>query len=335
VDNKFTRTINRVLLTGGAGFLGSHLADALMERNLDVTILDNLTSGTLSNIEKHLHSPNFWFAKSNLSDMESIARSLIGIDTVFHVAANPEVRAGYRYPEIAFEENIRGTFCLLESVRKSNVKNLFFTSSSTVYGEPAFIPTPEDYAPLLPISMYGASKMACEALISSYSNNYGINSIIFRLANVIGARSKHGIILDFVDKALKCTSKFEILGDGTQNKSYVHVTDCVNCILTCADQTNGLVEVINVGSEDTIDVLSIARIVLEIFRRSGTEIIRKNLHNDGRGWKGDVKTMRLDIQKAKSRGWKPSMSSLEAVIRSVYAIVGERLVKHESPLSSI
>jgi len=303
--------------------------------NLDVTVLDNLTSGTLLNLKKHLSSPNLWFEKANLSNSESISRALIGIDTVFHVAANPEVRTGYQYPGISYEENIHGTFCLLECIRKSNVKNLFFTSSSTVYGETAFVPTPENYGPLLPISMYGASKLACEALISSYSYNYGINSIIFRLANVIGERSTHGIIWDFVDIALDRVNEFEILGDGTQNKSYIHVTDCVNCMITCAFQPNRPVEVINVGSEDTIDVLSIAKIVLETFKRRGTDIIRKNRHEDGRGWKGDVKTMRLDIQKAKSKGWKPTMSSLQAVIRSVNEIVAERIVRHEPPLSSV
>jgi UDP-glucose 4-epimerase len=323
------------LLTGGAGFIGSHLTEALIKMNLDVTVLDNLTSGTLLNIKKHLSSPNFWFEKTNLSDGESISRALTGIDTVFHVAANPEVRTGYQYPGIAYEENIHSTFCLLECIRKSNVKNLFFTSSSTVYGETAFIPTPENYGPLLPISMYGASKLACEALISSYSYNYGINSIIFRLANVIGERSTHGIIWDFVDIALDRIHEFEILGDGTQNKSYVHVTDCINCMIACAFQPNGPVEVINVGSEDTIDVMSIAKIVLEIFKRRGTDIIRKNPHKDGRGWKGDVKTMRLDIQKAKSKGWKPTMSSIQAVIRSVNEIIAERVVRHEPHISSI
>jgi UDP-glucose 4-epimerase len=303
--------------------------------NLDVTVLDNLTSGTLLNLKKHLSSPNLWFEKANLSDSESISRALIGIDTVFHVAANPEVRTGYQYPGISYEENIHGTFCLLECIRKSNVKNLFFTSSSTVYGETAFVPTPENYGPLLPISMYGASKLACEALISSYSYNYGINSIIFRLANVIGERSTRGIIWDFVDIALDRVNEFEILGDGTQNKSYIHVTDCINCMITCAFQPNRLVEVINVGSEDTIDVLSIAKIVLETFKRRETDIIRKNRQKDGRGWKGDVKTMRLDIQKAKSKGWKPNMSSLQAVIRSVNEIVAERIVRHEPPLSSV
>jgi UDP-glucose 4-epimerase len=323
------------LVTGGAGFIGSHLTDALIKRNLDVTILDNLTSGTLLNIKKHLPSPNFWLKKANLSDSEIISRELIGTDTVFHFAANPEVRTGYHCPGITYEDNIQGTFCLLECIRKSNVRNLFFTSSSTVYGETKFVPTPENYGPLLPISMYGASKLACEALISSYSYNYGISSIIFRLANVIGERSTHGIIWDFVDIALDRMREFEILGDGTQNKSYIHVTDCINCILTCALQMNGPVEVINVGSDDAIDVLSIAKIVLDMFKRRETDIIRKNQHKDGRGWQGDVKTMRLDIQKAKSKGWEPTMSSLQAVVRSVNEIIAERVIRQESPLSSI
>lgn len=323
------------MITGGAGFIGSHLTDALIKMNLDVNVLDNLTSGNLLNLKKHFSNPNLGFEKANLSDSESVSRALIGIDTVFHVAANPEVRTGYQYPGISYEENIYGTFCLLECIRKSNVKNLFFTSSSTVYGETALVPTLENHGPLLPISMYGASKLACEALISSYSYNYGINSIIFRLANVIGERSTHGIIWDFVDIALDRINEFEILGDGTQNKSYIHVTDCINCMIICAFQPNGPVEVINVGSEDTIDVLSIAKIVLETFKRRGTDIIRKNRYDDGRGWKGDVKTMRLDIQKAKSKGWKPTMSSLQAVIRSVNEIITERIVRHEPPISSV
>jgi len=187
------------LVTGGAGFIGSYIVERLVSDGSPVIVFDNLSSGSLSNLLNCTDEKNFAFSKGDLNDQNALQNILHDVKTVFHIAAYPEVRTGFTHPGICYTENIRNTFNLLEQIRNSKVENIFFSSSSTVYGEPTTIPTPENYGPLLPISQYGSSKLACEALISSYCNTYGIRSQIFRFANVIGKRSNHGVIWDFIN----------------------------------------------------------------------------------------------------------------------------------------
>ena len=207
-----------MLVTGGAGFIGSHLADALKTQGANISVFDNLTAGTLENIKRWRKDTNFNFIKGDLlskSDLAKIEKTRF--ETVFHLAANPEVRIGSTNPDIHFQQNIVTTHNLLEFLRKTgNSSTIIFTSTSTVYGEPTKIPTPEDYAPLKPISTYGASKLACEALISAYAYTYNFKAIIYRLANIVGPRNKHGVIHDFIQKLNKNPKELEILGDGTQ-----------------------------------------------------------------------------------------------------------------------
>ena len=200
---------------------------------------------------------------------------------------------------------------------------LIFTSTSTVYGEPTKIPTPEDYAPLKPISTYGASKLACEALISAYAYTYGFNAIIIRLANIVGPRSKHGVIYDFIQKLNKNPTQLEILGDGTQNKSYLYISDCIEAMLLGPEKTTEPVEIYNVGSEDQIDVKTIAEIVAEEMGLENVEFKFTGGVDGGRGWKGDVKNMLLDISKIKTLGWKPKHNSEQAMRRSTKDILKE------------
>jgi len=221
------------LVTGGAGFIGSHVVDRLLQNGTVVKVLDILLAGSLLNLLAHKNNKNFRFAKKDLSDSASTKETLKDVKTVFHIAADPEVRTGFKQPEISYRENIQNTFHLLEQVRKSKVETLLFTSSSTVYGEPDTIPTPESYGPLIPISPYGASKLACEALVSSYCHTYGIKGEIFRLANVIGTRSKHGVIWDFINKLKRNNKKLEVLGYGKQSKSSLHVNHCIECSFFC------------------------------------------------------------------------------------------------------
>ena len=193
------------LVTGGAGFIGSHLVDALISNGNNVSVFDNLSSGTPQNIKQWLDSPNFTFIKDDLLNLSNIKKlKHKHYDVVFHLAANPEVRIGSTNPEVHFQQNLVATHNLLEHHRKTrNTPTLIFTSTSTVYGEPTKIPTPENYAPLKPISIYGATKLACEALISAYAYTYGFKAIIYRLANIVGPRSKHGVIHDFIQKLNK------------------------------------------------------------------------------------------------------------------------------------
>jgi len=308
-------SFSKVLITGGAGFIGSHLAEKLVNLGFDVYVYDNLSSGKLENINHLLDRKNFRFVKEDLLQPKNLPKILNDCELVFHLAANPEVKISSTNPEIHFQQNLVSTYNLLECLRKKGkVKTLIFTSSSTLYGE-ADIPTPEEYSPLNPISIHGAVKLACEVLISAYTRNYGFKSIIYRLANIVGPRSCHGVVVDFVKKLRKNPEELEILGDGFQKKSYLYVDDCVNAILqglnTASNGDN--VKVFNVGSNDQIDVLTVAKIVVEEMGLKNVKFKPTGGVNGGRGWIGDVKNMLLDISKLKSIGWKPTYNSEKAV----------------------
>jgi UDP-glucose 4-epimerase len=305
----------RVLVTGGAGFIGSHLVDALMSQGKEVYVFDNLSTGSLENVKHWLNSSNFRFIKGDLlrpSDLENLKNEDFSI--IFHLAANPEVRLSSIDPDVHFQQNIVATYNLLELIRRDeNSPVLAFTSTSTVYGDALKMPTPEDYAPLEPISIYGASKLACEALISAYAHTYGFKAVIFRLANIVGPRSQHGVVYDFIQKLRRNPRELEVLGDGTQVKSYLHVSDCIEAMLLGVERSSRQVEIFNVGSEDQVDVGTIAKMVIE---EMGLKDVRLNFTggvDGGRGWRGDVKNMLLDIKKLKSLGWRPKYGSEETV----------------------
>jgi len=326
-EDTLSSQLGIALVTGGAGFIGSHIVDRLMGDGIKVKVLDNLSAGSLSNLSAHKNNKNFHFIKNDLNDSKRLKETLIDVKTVFHIAADPEVKTGFEHPEISYKENIENTFYLLEQIRKSNVENILFTSSSTVYGEPGVIPTPESYGPLIPISPYGASKLACEALISSYCHTYGLKGQIFRLANVIGSRSKHGVLWDFINKLRLNNKKLEVLGDGKQSKSYLHVNDCVDCFFFCLTINKKQLEIFNVGNDDRIDVISIAKIVCKIMNLKDVDLVTTGGVDNGRGWIGDVKKMHLDISKLKKLGWKPKLSSVESMNLASQELFKEQLVK--------
>jgi len=327
-EDKFSSLsqIGLTLVTGGAGFIGSHVVDRLISSGTEVNVLDNLSAGSIENLSLCKDNKKCHFINKDLNDHESLKASLKDVEIVFHIAADPEVRTGFEHPEISYDENIRNTFYLLEEIRKSNVKTMLFTSSSTVYGEPEIIPTPENYGPLIPISPYGASKLACEALISSYCHTYGIKGQIFRLANVIGSRSKHGVLWDFINKLRINKKKLEVLGNGKQSKSYLHVSDCVDCFFFCLSKLKNQAEMFNIGNVDRIDVTSMAKILCGIMNLENVEILINGGTKDGRGWIGDVKMMHLDISKLKKLGWSPRLSSLEAVKLASQELLKDPLV---------
>jgi UDP-glucose 4-epimerase len=208
-------------------------------------------------------------------------------------------------------------------MRKNNTKKIAFTSTSTVYGEASIMPTPEDYGPLIPISLYGASKLACEAFITSYSHTFDMQAWIFRFANIVGPRSTHGITVDFIKKLWKNTSLLEILGDGKQEKSYLHVSECVDAILFLIENSKEKVNIFNIGSEDTISATEIGKVVIEEMGLSNVEF---TYTGGNRGWKGDVPRMRLGIEKMKSLGWKPVYTSERSIRETARALLGEKLV---------
>ena len=319
----------RVLVTGGAGFIGSHIVDRLIERDDEVLALDNLTSGSLDNLKKASVSKRFNLIQSDLKNFEGFTGgSLSGVSVVYHFAANPEVRVGETDPALHFNENLLATFRLLEGMRKSErARTIVFASTSTVYGEPTTLPTPENYGPMLPISTYGASKLGCESLISSYSYTHGIRGLILRMGNCVGERSGHGVLHDFISKLEKNPTELEILGDGSQNKSYVHVDDCVTAILLASDKFSGTgtrVEAYNLSSPDQVSVRRIAEIVLEEMGLRATKLCFTGGVDGGRGWMGDVKVMHLSVDKLMSLGWRPRLNSEKAIRRAMLELVGKQ-----------
>ncbi|MEM2298790.1 MAG: NAD-dependent epimerase/dehydratase family protein [Thermofilaceae archaeon] len=310
-----------LVVTGGAGFIGSHLVDHLVARGWRIRVVDNLSSGTPDNIKQHLESRNVEFLKLDLKSPEEAYEAVKGAQAVFHLAANPEVRVSTTNPEVHFSENVVATFNLLEAMRKSGVRDLVFASSSSVYGEPDEIPVGED-APVRPVSVYGASKAACENLMHAYSRLYGIRVVVLRYANVVGPRLRHGAVYDFIVKLKGNPSVLEILGDGTQTRSYIHVSDAVEATITAWEKSAGGYEVYNVASEDWITVGEVAEIVVGAMGLRGVEFVyRPVLH--GVGWPGDVKRVALKIEKLKSLGWKPKLKSREAVAEAARSILRE------------
>lgn len=303
----------KALVTGGAGFIGSHLVDYLIKQGKEVRVLDNLVSGDMKNLEQWAENPLFEMFEVDLLDRDAIDEAVKGCDEIYHLAANPEVNAKNATPEESYRQNIEATYNLLEAMRASGEQNFIaFTSSSTVYGEAERIPTRENYGPLVPISMYGATKLACEAMLTAYASNYGFRAVIYRLANVVGPRSNHGVTFDFVHKLLKNPCELEVLGDGSQSKSYLYVDDCVTGIMKGIERGNQ-VDIYNIGTNSMTNVLEIAETVKQAMGLDDAEIKLTGGVDGGRGWKGDVKIMQLDLSELISTGWNPVHGSSEAV----------------------
>lgn len=312
---------NKIIVTGGAGFIGSHLVGRLLSGENEVTVIDNLSSGRMEFLKQHTTNPDFKFIKLDLLETEKLRKSIQGADFIYHLAANPDVRLGAEDTKIHLEQNIIATYNLLEAMRINKQKNIVFTSTSTVYGEAAIIPTPENYGPLIPISLYGASKLACEALITSYCGTFDMKSWIFRFANIVGERGTHGIIIDFIEKLRNNPEMLEILGDGQQRKSYIHVSDCIDAILYAVNNSNEFVNIFNIGSLDTINSTEIGEIVVN---EMGLRNVKLSYTGGKRGWKGDVPRMLLSIEKLGELGWKPAYNSKKSVVAAVRSALGTK-----------
>jgi UDP-glucose 4-epimerase len=308
----------KILITGGAGFIGSHLLDHFATRDHQVTILDNLSSGSLQNIARWQQRPHVQVMIGDCTDAAHVGQALQEQELILHFAANPEVRISQSPPATCFDQNIYATYLLLEAWRQSPATTLVFASSSTVYGDPQTLPTPETH-PTHPLSIYGASKLASEALITAYAHTFNKQAIILRLANIIGPRSHHGVIYDFITKLRQTPQRLEILGDGTQTKSYLHVSDCVTAINTLLTQALNAVTVLNLGSDDQTSVTQIADIIVEEMNLPAVTYAFTGGVDAGRGWKGDVKTMLLDTRRIKALGWHARYTSSDAVRCSVHA----------------
>jgi len=312
----------KILMTGAAGFIGSHLAEGLINEGYALIGLDNLSSGRKEFLENIMDNDNFEFVEADLlkDDIKDLMKDC---GTVFHLAANPEVKIGAQDTRVHLDQNIIATYNVLEAMKATNVNDIMFTSTSTVYGEAQVIPTPEDYGPLIPISLYGSSKLSCEAMISAYCHTFDMTSTIFRFANVVGMRSTHGVVYDFVQKLKADSKRLEILGrePGTR-KSYCHIRDCVEAMLFGWKNRQDRFEPYNIGSEDYIDVKTIANAVCHEMGLEGVEYEWLG-KKDVSGWVGDVKTMLLSIEKIKARGWKPKHGSEDSVRLAAKELLGQ------------
>ena len=303
---------SRVLVTGGAGLVGSHLAADLLDRGATVRVADDLSKGTRDRVPEGAA-----FVEADMSDPDDVARVVTDdLDVVFHFAAYTDTN--YDDDRALFEENTEMTYNVLERMREVGVDRFAFTSSSTVYGE-APRPTPEDYAPLEPISMYGSAKLADEALISTFAHSYGVRTWVFRFANIVGPRQRGNVIPDFIEKLAEDPTELEILGDGRQEKSYMHVSECVDAIRHVVENADAAYNVYNLGTRTTTSVTDIADIVSE---ELGVDPEYAYTGGD-RGWTGDVPKMRLSIEKLAALGWEPSVESDAAVRRSARELIDE------------
>jgi UDP-glucose 4-epimerase len=314
-------TGTRAFVAGGAGFIGSHLVEALIQRSdTSVVVYDNLSPGTESRLEAVLDDGRLHLVVGDVEDFESLAGAMEGCDHVFLLASNPDIARAIADPAIDFWQGTFLTHNVLEAMRVKGVARITYTSGSGVYGDQGETEVGEDFGPLTPISTYGASKLASEAMIAAYAHMFGIDAVVFRLANVVGPRQTHGITHDFVRRLLADPSQLRVLGDGSQSKSYIHVKDVIEAMMLLTAQSWSGFEVFNVGTGDYMTVSEIADLVVE---RMGLEEVPYLYEGGNRGWKGDVPIVRFRSSKLAARGWQCTHTSREAIIASIDANLTE------------
>jgi UDP-glucose 4-epimerase len=305
----------KYFITGGAGFIGSTMVDALSEKNVKlITVYDNLTSGKEQFLRKHQGTGYFHFLKADVLDLEELKKSMADQDFVFHFASNPDISKSMLETDLDLKQGIIATYNVLEAMRLHGIKKIVYPSGSGIYGAVGTRETPEDFGPLIPISMYGASKLACEALISAFCHMFSMQAWIFRPANVVGQNQTHGVAYDFIRKLKVNPKELLILGNGKQSKSYIHVEDVIEAMFFCIEKTNNRLNIFNVATNDYIDVNTIAEIVIE---EMGLTNVKIKYTGGDRGWIGDVPIVRMQLDKIQNLGWKAKYNSKEAIRKAV------------------
>jgi UDP-glucose 4-epimerase len=308
------------LVTGGAGFIGSHLVDALVEQGKKVRVIDNFSSGREEFLIHHDGHDSVEVCRGDLLDQGAVNGAMEGVETVHHLAANPDIRLGTEVTDTDLRQGTMATYNVLEAMRIAGVSRISFASSSAVYGEADVMPTPEDYGPVMPISLYGASKLASEGLITAWAGTFGAQGFIHRFANIVGPRGTHGVIFDFIHKLKENPSRLEVLGDGQQEKSYMSAHDCVQSMLHVIELGYSGPVINNLGTGDTCSVSKIAEIVIE---ESGLEGVSIDYTGGKRGWAGDVPKTYLDVTKLLGTGFKPTVMSEQAVRETARMLISE------------
>ena len=314
--------MHKYFITGGAGFIGSHLTKFLLKNNT-VTVYDNFCSGTKKHLKSVLNNKKLKIITGDLKNLKRLKQKIKNHDFVIHCAANPDIAKAAYFPDVDFWEGTYLTQNLLEAMRINKIKNIIYMSGSGVYGENNKNVFTENYSPKNPISTYGASKLACEALISSYSNMFFMNALIFRFANVVGSYQTHGVGYDFIKKIRQNNKKIKILGNGKQKKSYIYISDVINAIVISIKKTKlykkkKIYQIFNVGTNDSITVNEILKITLSEMK---IKKIKINKDKSLRGWSGDVPIIKLICKNIKKLGWKPKFNSNQAIHNSIKEMI--------------
>jgi UDP-glucose 4-epimerase len=309
----------KILVTGAAGFIASNLIPRLLARGDEVAGVDNFFLGKRAYVPQH---PRFTLHEFDLLDLERVISLMQSFapDRVWHLAANSDISFGTKYTDFDLKGGTLVTYNVLEAMRRTGVKEIIFSSSGAVYGEPSVMPTPEDYGPILPISLYAASKVACETLITAFAHNYDIRCWIFRFGNIVGPNPTHGVIHDFVLRLREEPARLVVLGDGSQSKPYVHVDDCLDGMEFGATHARDEVNVYNLAVDDQTSVREITEWTIEAMGidRNAIDV---QYGDSPRGWRGDVAQVKLDTRRMTALGWRPKLSSAEAVRKTIAEVV--------------
>ena len=318
-----TAALRRFAVVGGAGFIGGHVVEHLLARGAEqVTVYDNFSSGRRWHLADVADDPRLRVEVGDVGDLEHLVQTVAGHDTVIHLASNPDIAAAAANPAIDFNEGTLLTHHVAEAARRGGVGLILYASGSGVYGDLGEVEAHEDYGPMLPTSTYGASKLACEALLCSYAAMFDISARCYRFGNVVGPRQTHGVGFDFVRRLLTDPTRLRILGDGRQSKSYVHVDDIVVAVMAGAECTAEPFAVFNVATEDYITVTEIAEMAVEVVGLPAGQT-KFEYTGGARGWKGDVPIVRLNSERIRLLGWKNERSCKEALRDSMVAMLCE------------
>jgi UDP-glucose 4-epimerase len=316
------QAIRRVCVVGGAGFIGSHFVDRLLASHATelVTVYDNFSSGRMWHLDAHRSDARLNVVRNDVRDLEALVAAVSGHDTTIHLASNPDIARAVTDPAVDFDQGTLLTHHVAEAARRAGVGLVLYASGSGVYGDLGELEAAEDHGPLIPVSTYGASKLAGEALLASYAAMFGITARAFRFGNVVGPRQTHGVGFDFVRRLLADPGHLRILGDGRQSKSYIHVEDVIEAVLLAARMAAGPYAVFNVATGDYVTVTEIAALAMDVV---GLPAGRTHLEYAGgdRGWKGDVPVVRINTDRIRSLGWKNERTGPEALRASMESML--------------
>jgi UDP-glucose 4-epimerase len=311
----------KILVFGGAGFIGSHLVERLIKDGATVTVFDNLKTGRTGNLAKIASHPGLRFLEADVRDVKKVKAAIPGHEIIFHFCDDSDIRFAAEHPSTYVEQNIMGLFYVLEEMRQNGIRTILFPSSTTVFGEIAKPPVSERGGPMIPLNLYGGAKLAAEGLISGWAHTYDFHAIVFRFVGIIGGRMDHGVVHDFVRKLQRNPAQLEILGDGSQRRSFVLVDDCVDAMLFALANAKKNYNLVHIGNRDQIPVLQVAKTILQAMKLKQTEF---QFTGGKVGWKGDVASNFIQSETLTKLGWKPKHSSRKAVLEAASRLALEK-----------